>query len=216
MFAPHLFDVVPRRRQGISVRDTINNRSWVRDIQGTLTSEVLCDYVNVWEKVDGISLQRDISDRFIWHGFRMVCIRHRRPIEPPKCKFFFWLLLHDRLWMAARRKRHGLQDNEVCALRSQETEMADHLTTDCVFAREVWLRVLAPLGLGNLTPLSDSSIVEWWLQSRLGMGQQQRKTLDKILREALDNILILKAWCLWKERNTKFLRASLSYPAWSH
>ena len=43
---------------------------------------------------------------------------------PPKCKFFFWLLLHNRLWTAARRKWRGLQDDDVCALCDQEQETA--------------------------------------------------------------------------------------------
>jgi hypothetical protein len=34
----------------------------------------------------------------------------------------FWLALHCRLWTAERRKRHGLQDDDGCALCDQEPE----------------------------------------------------------------------------------------------
>lgn len=54
---------------------------------------------------------------------------------PPKVKFFFWVTIHGRLWMAERRKRHGLQDDGTCALCDQEDETTDHLLTACVFSR---------------------------------------------------------------------------------
>ena len=86
------------------------------------------------------------NDRFIWRwtvdemcsassAYRaffigMTSLRGAKELwkarAPPKCKFFFWLLLHDRLWTAARRKRRGLQDGDVCALCDQEQETAQH------------------------------------------------------------------------------------------
>ena len=108
----------------------------------------------------------------------------------------FWLLLHDRLWTATRRKRHGLQVEDDCALCSQEPESADHLTTACVFARKVWFRVLASLGLAAVAPQPATSITDWWLSSRARIGEQ--------LKRGLDSLLILGAWWLWKERNRRF------------
>ena len=51
---------------------------------------------------------------------------------PARVKFFFWLALHQRLWTADRRKRHGLQDDDTCILCGQETETCDHLLAGCV------------------------------------------------------------------------------------
>jgi len=139
------------------VREAITNRSWVRDIQGAPTAQVLCDYVVVWAKVDGVVFDDLTSDRFIWRwttdgtysassAYRaffigMSFLRGAKELwkarAPSKCKFFFWLLLHDRLWTAARRMRHGLQDGDVCALCDQEQETARHLAGECVFAQEV-------------------------------------------------------------------------------
>ena len=114
---------------------------------------------------------------------------------PPKCKFFFWLLLHDRLWTAARRKRRGLQDEDVCALCDQEQETAQHLTGECVFAREVWYMVLAPIGLELLTPQPGTSFLDWWSSRRILLGTACRK--------GFDSLTILGSWCLWKERNRR-------------
>jgi hypothetical protein len=110
------------------VREALTNRNWVRDIQGVPTAVVICDYVVVWEKVAGVVLDDLTSDWFIWHwtadgtysassAYRaffigMMSLQSAKELwkawAPPKCKFFFWLLLHDRRWTAARRKRRGL------------------------------------------------------------------------------------------------------------
>ena len=57
-----------------------------------------------------------------------------RTKAPPKVKLFFWLALHQKLWIANRRKRHGLQDDDACALCDQHTETASHLFLGCVVA----------------------------------------------------------------------------------
>jgi hypothetical protein len=80
------------------------------------------------------------SDRFIWRWtadgsysassayraffFGMASLRGTMELWKAralgKCKFFFWLLLHDRLWTAVRRKQHGLQNEDGCTLCDQE------------------------------------------------------------------------------------------------
>jgi hypothetical protein len=108
---------------------------------------VLCDYVLVWHKVDGVLFDDLTSDRFIWKWAAdgsysassaywaffvgMMTLRGASELwaarAPTKCKFFFWLLLHDRRWTAARRKRRGLQDDDGCTLCDQEQETAAHI-----------------------------------------------------------------------------------------
>jgi hypothetical protein len=50
-----------------------------------------------------------------------------RTKAPSKVKMFFWVALHRRLWTTECRKRHGLQDDDACALYDQHTETASHL-----------------------------------------------------------------------------------------
>lgn len=96
--------------------------------------------------------------------------------------------------MAATRKRHGLQDADDCVLCSQEAESADQLTASCVFKREMWFRVPAPLGLAQMAPEPGTSIADWWLLSRARLGQR---------RKGFDTLVILGAYCLGKERNRR-------------
>jgi hypothetical protein len=58
--------------------------------------------------------------------------------------------LHGRRWTAARKQKHGLQDDDRCALCDESSESSDHLLVGCVFSREVWAWILLLLGLGVL------------------------------------------------------------------
>lgn len=46
----------------------------------------------------------------------------------------------------------------------QEPETISHLLLGCVFARDVWFRMLQPLGLDGLMPNADEDLVSWWLR----------------------------------------------------
>jgi hypothetical protein len=67
---------------------------------------------------------------------------------PPKeCKFFLWTVLLGRVWTAARRVRHGLQDDDSCTMCLQAAETPAHILLSCVYSREFWYLVLQRLGL---------------------------------------------------------------------
>jgi hypothetical protein len=71
---------------------------------------------------------------------------------PLKVKYFFWIALHGRLWTTEWRKQHGLQPDATCALCDQLDEATDHLLCSCIFAREVWTRLLLALHLSTVPP----------------------------------------------------------------
>ena len=108
---------------------------------------------------------------------------------------FFWLALHRRLWTAERRKRHGLQINDDCALCDQHAETVSHLFLACIFARQVWFGVLDRLQMVNLMPSGDHELGDWWIDLR--------KRLDVDSRGLFDSLLLLISWRLWKERNAR-------------
>lgn len=105
-----------------------------------------------------------------------------------KVKFFFWLALHERLWTAQRRLRHGLQPNDVCAPCDQGSETTDHLLASCVFTR-------ACVGLAQLCPNGNSYLVEWW--------QQARDLLPEPFRCGFNSLVLLVSWVVWKECNRR-------------
>ena len=127
--APNLFKTVPKRIVNRrTVAQALQNRSWVHDIKGALTVEVLVDYLLIWDMVDGVVLQQNVADHYKWkltqHGsyssksayeaFFMGSIKFGpwkrvwKTWAPPRCRFFIWLVLHNRVWTAVRLARRNL------------------------------------------------------------------------------------------------------------
>jgi hypothetical protein len=118
-FAPSLFQAIGRRRQNQSVKEALDQCSWVHDITGAPTAPVLYDYVLLWKKLVDVHLQPAGPDHLVWNwtadGKYSSSSAHRSffygrtPLvgarhlwhahAPAKVKFFFWVGLHGRLWM---------------------------------------------------------------------------------------------------------------------
>ena len=112
----------------------------VRDISGALTMQVLLDQLLIWELTRTVVLRPGVPDQLVWKwtsdqscstssAYRTFIIGQasmpgakilRKTRIPGKCKFFGWLVLHDRSWTAARRRRHNLQDHGNCVFYCQE------------------------------------------------------------------------------------------------
>lgn len=117
-FAPHLFSAIGRRFLGVSVKDALFQQRWVHHITGARTAPVLCEYVELWEKLELVQLRPLEEDRFVWRwisdGAYSASSAYRsyfsgmsslsgavelwKAAAPPKVKFFFWLTLHGRIW----------------------------------------------------------------------------------------------------------------------
>ncbi|WVZ88204.1 hypothetical protein U9M48_034749 [Paspalum notatum var. saurae] len=181
VLAPNLFKAVPRRFHSRSLKDGLQNSTWISDIRGTLTEIMVIEYVEVWEKVQQISLAADRQDCFRWRwesdgtysassAYRACFLGSTRFLGgdfiwkakvPPKVKLFAWLAAQDRCWTAERRRRHGLQVDDRCALCDQEPEQIDHLLLQCAFAREVCFKVFHPLFWDAVVPSSSALLMDW-------------------------------------------------------
>jgi hypothetical protein len=69
----------------------------------------------------------------------------------------------------------------------------NHLLVGCVFAREMWFKILRYFGLHDLTPQVELPFFDWWLGTR--------KRVYKLQRKGFNSLVLLVAWSLWKERN---------------
>lgn len=109
---------------------------------------------------------------------------------PPKCKFYFLLAQYERCWTSERLFRHGLRDENKCALCDQELETVDHLLLGCVFSQECWFKLLRFSGSQGLTPTQEEKLIDWWLQSR--------KRIARALKKGFDSMVVLTARTIWK------------------
>jgi hypothetical protein len=65
--APNLFKTVQKRTtKRRTVAQALHNRTWVQDIKGARTVEVLLEFLQIWDMVDGFILQPEIPDRYKW------------------------------------------------------------------------------------------------------------------------------------------------------
>jgi len=150
---PHLFGTINSRAKKRTVHKAITGRKWIFDIRGALTVEVLTQYLGLWDIPAEVMLQPELEDTHIWQfsasgiysaksAYEALFIGaiQFRPWEriwkswaPGKCKFFMWLVAHDRCLTADRLARKGLPHHEHCLLCDQE-ETINHLLLHCVFS----------------------------------------------------------------------------------
>ncbi|WVZ69203.1 hypothetical protein U9M48_018027 [Paspalum notatum var. saurae] len=222
--APNLFKAVPPRFHSRTVRDGLLNGTWISDIKGPLSEGMVVEYVEVWEKVRQVALTAGVEDKFRWRwssdgNYSLSSAYHAcfigsvpflgakfiwKASVPPKVKFFAWLAAQDRCWTAVRRHRHGLQDDNVCALCDQEAESINHLLLHCSFSKHVWFLALQKLAWHSLLPDPGVSLMEWWCSVRGKVVVEQRSGFDAVI--------LLVVWTLWKERNARVFDGKCSSP----
>ncbi|KAJ1266199.1 hypothetical protein BS78_08G132600 [Paspalum vaginatum] len=140
-----------------------------------------------------LSLGAHVHLLWLWDFLRFFCLNpDMRDSAPNKCHFFLWLALHGRCWTSDRRFRH-------------ERETVDHLLLRCVHSKEIWFRFLLRLGIQHVAPSAlDGSFASWWLEAK--------KQVAKSIRKRFDSLVVLVAWCLWKERNNRIFRLEALQP----
>lgn len=104
-----------------------------------------------------------------------------------------WLAMQERCWTADRLARHGLTNDDVCALCDQEPETMQHLLAGCSFSRQVWHEVLGWVRAPANLPDGATPFLAWW--------QASSDQAPAPARKGLASIIILTAWWIWKHRN---------------
>uniref|UniRef100_A0A8R7VDU0 Reverse transcriptase zinc-binding domain-containing protein n=1 Tax=Triticum urartu TaxID=4572 RepID=A0A8R7VDU0_TRIUA len=84
---------------------------------------------------------------------------------PPKCKFFAWLVINNRIWTADRLHRRGWPNCNLCPLCQQVQESAAHLLFQCRYTIRVWGMIKSWLALHDVQPNDWIDMVlvkDWW------------------------------------------------------
>jgi hypothetical protein len=114
----------------------------------------------------------------------------------PKCKFFAWLVLHNKALIADNMLKKNWERNPTCPLCYCLPETADRLFSKCNFAEALWQSIAPVFHLPHYQAMNQQGgLVDWVLHlSSSGDTNTKRSKLD---------ILFFFWWCLWKERNRR-------------
>jgi hypothetical protein len=143
----------------------------ITDFRGIVTVQVLLEFLNLCDLIDEMPLQPRVEDKHSWHlstsgkysaksaynalfqGSIPFNARERiwKSWTPNKCRFFLWLIAHNRCWTADRLARRDLPHLDRCPLCDEE-EIIHHLLVTCVFARQFWSNLLQRVGLPVISP----------------------------------------------------------------
>ena len=213
--APAVFGMVPKRIASRRlVKDALPDLNWLADLRGAISVAALANLMDLCDLLEGMVLQPDVPDVHTWRfsesgeysassAYRALLLgsvsfepaeRIWKSWAPGKCKFFLWLVEHDRCWTADRLAKRGLDHPESCPLCDQMEETINHLLVQCSFAKQFWFSLLRSGGFQELCPSHDDVCFEtWWRNSAARVGMP--------LSKGFNSLVILGAWTLWKHRN---------------
>ncbi|ONM30676.1 hypothetical protein ZEAMMB73_Zm00001d040162 [Zea mays] len=196
------------------VKDALTNLNWVADIRGALSVRALAQVLDLCDLLEGLVLQPGIPDKHSWKfsasgdyssssAYQVLLLGavEFRPAEriwktwaPRKCKFFMWLVVHDRCWTADRLAKRGMDHPVCCPLCDQADETINHLLVECSFAKQFWFLFLRSGDFQVLCPSTgDGCFDSWW--------EKSAEVVGKPLSGGFNSLVILGAWSIWKHRN---------------
>jgi hypothetical protein len=116
------------------------------------------DFLQLWDLLSGFELHPGVEDSHIWRlssggqysaksayegfFFGSMLFGHYERIWKTwalaKCRFFLWLVAHNKCWTADRLAWLGLPhpEPEQCPLRDQHDDTINHILISFVFARQ--------------------------------------------------------------------------------
>jgi hypothetical protein len=207
------------RRKNRSVRDAVVGDRWIGDIAHSLTNALLDEFFKLWRAIQAanLNLEDGSEDTITWilesSGKYTAKSAYKIQFEgqylsnfpkliwnswaPPRCKFFMWLLLQNRLWTSARLQLRGWENNYFCALCERNLETVHHLFIECPYSCWVWALVSSWSGCLNINPAQwlDVQDIETWLDHVVTTGSKVGHSLT-----------ILTLWTICKQRNARIFR----------
>ncbi|KAI3824227.1 hypothetical protein L1987_05677 [Smallanthus sonchifolius] len=168
------FAVLQAALQPVSLVDRSDGREWLGDSKGVFS---------VRSAKMLLSKGRDFSNRFVMSWCKWV---------PLKCNVFAWRSELNRIpTKDALRKRGIVTGDDLCPLCRSEEETVEHLFTSCLVASILWQKISMWCRIQNIFAFSFRDLLE--VQNAGGMGA--------VGKSALEGIMVISCWSLWKARN---------------
>jgi hypothetical protein len=224
--APLIFDI--SRSKNWCVRMGVQNDAWVSKINTAngLTVEHIQQFISLWTRVSQVTFQEGQHDTIIWKlttsGRYSAASAYKAQFAgtttigymgmvweiwaPPKCKFFAWLILQNRVWTADCLATCGWPNCGNCPLCNSVPESAAHLLFQCTFSISLWTMVKDWFQLQDFHPdawQGFQDVKAWWFAIvHDGLGR----------RKAMASLTMLVVWELWNERNARIFNNKSATP----
>ena len=205
--APNLFKLSRLKR--LTVEQAMRAGRWMTGLH-RITSEIqLREFTALWIKLQGINLSNN-QDQIAWtlnskaeyssaSAYAVQFAGTYTTIDfsklwrskvQPRCKFFLWLWLRQRILTDDQLQLRGIDHRDHCSLCDQEPETAAHMVLDCPYARSVWYLLAQWTNCPRLAILPQQYMTpsEWWEDMTASMSK------DELM------VTIYGVWHIWKER----------------
>lgn len=206
------------KRKNRSVKEAITGDKWVTDVDHNMTEQLIEDFLSLSSLLQDIVLLPHQEDRIIWlhtadqkysssSAYRLQFIGMTSSMTtastwktkaPPKCRFFTWLMLQNRIWTAARLLMRECPNEYFCPLCIRNLETVSHLFKECHYSSMIWDKLGHWLRIQRLQPANweqTEDFGQWFLN--LGNSCAATK------RDGLRSLVMLAVWEIWKERNRR-------------
>jgi hypothetical protein len=219
---------VASKRKNRTVRDALEDHNWVADVSvEAFTVDHMEQYVRLWDLLSAVQLSPGTEDSIVWtltpNGCYTASSAYKaqflpalpcsfgnivwKPWAPPKCRFFAWLAVQNRLWTADRLAKRGWPHQPFCQLCRCSQETARHLLFECRFSKRIWIAAASWLDCPDLIRClgaGRSKVMDYWHAIA-----KTTTSSPKGLRTAI----MLISWEIWKERNERVFNNKSSLPS---
>jgi len=195
------------------VHDELKNYNWIRNLKSVASETLLEEGVLLFTVLRDITLTNQ-RDQIIWRwtgsghysaasAYEIQFCGAMAPFPSewvwkakaePKCKFFAWLVLHDKALTADNLHKKNWPHEPYCI-----PEIASHLLTQCNYTEAVWNQVVTLL---QLQPAAVQCLGDGPLQCLLQFSTQG----DAAMKNRLVGLLFTFWWEIWKERNRRIFQ----------
>lgn len=221
--APSIFQL--SKRKNSTVQEALLDLAWVAriNISDGLSVNHLQQFHALWTLLEPIQLHEHVQDDISWNltNNRVYSATSAYKVQfegtiptamvpavwsnwaPPKCKFFAWLVMKNRVWTADRLQKQGWPNCGLCQLCKREPESAAHILFKCRYSLRIWAAVKTGFDVPELNIAiwgGFRTVQHWWTSTVLRRGHRRR---------AISSLLVLVTWEIWNERNSRVFRSKV-------
>jgi hypothetical protein len=185
--APNVFKIA--RFKNRSVHTELHNLNWIRNLQEISNVVQLEEFTILFMALSSIELTQE-SDKIYWKwtvdGKFTVAYAYDcqfwwamstfspndvwKATTKPKCRFFSWLVMHDRVLTADNMAAKNWPCNPICSLCYCLPEITSHLLTQYNFTEASWNIIASHFSLPQCSVLASMGGPKKWMQQIKSKG----------------------------------------------